>query len=107
MVDSGIGSGKYRRRHPPSSVVDIVFDCGGAPSSSNRGHCRRGIVVNLLLLPSQGGAPLDPDGVNVEDDDDRYRKHCATGMWALHRGMSTITTTPMRRRSQAGLRRRR
>jgi hypothetical protein len=41
-----------------------------------------------------------------EDDDNRSRQDCAMGMWALRRGTSTITTTPMRRRSQAGLRRR-
>ena len=41
---------------------------------------------------------------NDEDDDNRSRQDCATRMWALCRGTSTITTTPMQRRSQAGLR---
>jgi hypothetical protein len=42
---------------------------------------------------------------NDKDDDNRSRQDCTMGMWALHRGTSTITTTPMRQRSQAGLRR--
>ena len=42
-----------------------------------------------------------------EDDDNRSRQNCATGMRALRRGTSTIPTTPMRRRLQAGLRQRR
>jgi hypothetical protein len=42
-----------------------------------------------------------------EDDDNRSRQDCATGIWVLRRGTSTITTTPMRRRSQVGLRQRR
>ena len=45
------------------------------------------------------------DSDDDEDDDNRSRQDCTTGMWALHWGTSTITTTPMRRRSQVGLRR--
>jgi len=105
MLDSGIGGGKYRHRQPPSSAIDNVFDCGGAPSSSNRSCRRRDIAVSLLLLSSRGGAPLDSNGKDNKDDDDRYHLDCATGMWALRWGTSTITTTPMRWRLQAGLRR--
>jgi len=42
---------------------------------------------------------------NDEDDDNRSRQDCVTGMWALRRGMSTITTIPMWRCLQVGLRR--
>jgi len=31
-----------------------------------------------------------------DDDDNRSCQDCMTGMWALHRGTSTITTTTMR-----------
>ena len=36
ISDSGIGGGRYRYRHPPSTIVNNVFDCDGAPSSSDR-----------------------------------------------------------------------
>ena len=52
---------------------------------------------------SHRGSTADSD--KDEDNDNRSRQDCATGMWALCRRISTITTTPMRRRSQAGLRR--
>ena len=72
MLDSRIGGDKYPRRHPPSSIVDNVFDCGGAPSLSDRGRPHRGIVVSLPLSSSRGGAPLDPDGDDNEHDDYHY-----------------------------------
>jgi hypothetical protein len=118
MSDGGIGGCKYRRRRPPSSVVKDVFDYGGAPSLPDQGCRRRGLFVSLLLSSSRGGALLDPDGDDNKDededkdkdeddddgDDDRSRQDRATGMWALRWGMSPITTTPMLRRPQAGLR---
>ncbi len=48
----------------------------------------------------------DKDDDDKEGDDDHSRQDCATGMWALRQGTSTITMTPMRWRSQVGLRRR-
>jgi len=114
MSDGGIGSGKYRRRRPPSSVVEDVFNCGSAPPSSDRGRHRHGLVASLPPLSSHGGALLDPDGDDNEDEDDDEdegnddcsRQERATEMWALCWGTSTITKTPMLWRSQAGLRQR-
>ncbi len=79
----------------PSSVVNNVFDCGGAPSSSDCGcHCH-GLVISLPPLSLRGGTPLDPDGDgnDDEDDDDRSRQDHAMGIWVLCRGTSTITKT--------------
>ena len=70
MSDSGIGGGKYHRRHPPSSVVNDVFDCGGALSSSDRGRRHHGLVVSLPLLSMRGGALLDHNGDGDDDDDE-------------------------------------
>ena len=78
---------------PPSSVVDDIFNCGGAPSSSDCGcHCR-GLVVSLPPSSLRGGAPLNPNGNDDEDDDNRSHQDRVTGMWALHRGTSMITMT--------------
>ena len=84
MSDVGIGGGKNCCRHPPSSIVDNVFDCGGALSSSNHGRRCRGIIVSLPPSLSRGGAPLNPDGEDDnKDDDNRSLQDRATGMWAL------------------------
>ena len=49
-----------------------INDCGGAPSSSGRGHRRRDLVVSLppSSSSSRGGAPLNPDGNDNKDDDE-------------------------------------
>ena len=44
------------------------------------------------------------DSDDGKGDDNRSRQDCATGMWALRWGTSTITTTSMRRCLQVGLR---
>ena len=115
MSDGGIGRCKYRHRRPPFSVVEDVFDCGGAPSLSDHGCRCRGLVVSLPLLLLRGGALLDLNGNNNEDkdkdkdkdkgDDDRSCQDSVMGMRALRWGTSPITTTPMLRCPQAGLRR--
>ena len=91
--DGGIGGGKYCCHRPLSSVVNDVFDCGGAQSSSDRGRLRRGLVVSLPPSSLCGDGPLDPDGDDDEDNDDRSRQDRATGMWSLCRGTLTITMT--------------
>ena len=112
MSDGGIDGGKYCRRRPPSSVVKDVFNCSGAPSSSDHGRHPRGLAIALQCNPDGDGDEDeddddDDDDDEDEDDDDRSCQDRATGVWALCRGTSMITTTLIRRRSQAGLRRRR
>jgi len=116
MSDGGIDGGKYCRHRPPSSVlrppssvdIDNVFDCGGTPSSSNRGHRCRGLVVSLSLSSSCSGAPLDPDSNNDEDDDDRSRHDHATGSCNGNVGAPSGDVDDhddkLRQRLQAGLR---
>ena len=60
---------RYCCRHPLSSVVNDVFDGSSAPSSSDRGCCRRGLVISLPPLSLRSGAPPDPNGNNDKDND--------------------------------------
>ena len=103
-----------------SAVVDIAAFVLHPPSSKMFStaavlHHPPTAVVVAAVSSSRGGALLDPDSDDDgdedndddKDNDDRSHQDCATGMWALCWGMSTITMTPMRRRSRAGLRQRR
>ena len=82
MSDGSIGGGKYCRRCPlsPSSIIDDVFDCGGAPSWSDHGDCCRGLVISLFPSSLRGGAPFHPGSDDNKDDDDRSRQDRATGL---------------------------
>jgi len=78
-ADGGIGVCRYCRRHLSFSLVDDVFDDGGAPSSFDRGHRRRGLVVSLPPSSLRGGAPNgdynDEDkGDNDRDDNEEDNK---------------------------------
>jgi hypothetical protein len=70
-ADGVIGGCRYCRRRPLSSLIDNVFQGGGAPSSFDRGRRRRGLVVSLPLLSPRGGAPPDPDGDGDDNNEDQ------------------------------------
>jgi len=71
-ADGGIGSGgRYCRRHLLSSAVEDVFEVGGAPLSSNRGHCCCGLVLSLHPSSLFGGAPPNPGSNNDDENDNK------------------------------------
>jgi hypothetical protein len=62
--------GRFCRHHPSSSIVEDVFDCGGAPSSFDRGCCRQGLVVSLFPSSLRSSVPLNPDSDDNKDNDE-------------------------------------
>ncbi len=70
-ADGIIGGCRYRSRRPLSSLIDKVFDGGGAPSSFDRGRCCHGLVVSLPLPSPHSGAPPDPDGNGDDNNKDQ------------------------------------
>ena len=69
------------------------------------GRCNNQIEATVAAGGNNSHQRSTANRDDNKDDDNRSRQDCAMGMWALRRGTSMITTTPMRQRLQAGLRR--
>jgi hypothetical protein len=73
MADGCIGGDRYCRHPQSSSVVDNVFDGGGAPSLSDCSCCCYSFVISFPPSLSRGGALPDQDGKEDDEEDNNIK----------------------------------
>ena len=72
MADGCIGSDRYCRHRQSSSVVDNVFDGGGAPSLSDHSCCYS-FVISFPASLSRGSALPDQDDKEDDEEDNNIK----------------------------------
>jgi hypothetical protein len=103
--DGGGTTGYEVDDYDKGTMGDDDYDDDDGDNGDGTERCNNQIKATAAAGGNNSHRRSTAESDDNEDNDNCSRHNCATGMRALRRGTLKITTTPMRRHSQAGLRR--
>ncbi len=105
--DGGCTTGYEVDDYCEGAMGDDDYDDNDGDDGDGTERCNNQIEATAAAGGNNSHRRSTAESNDNKDDDNFSRHNCTTGMRALCRVTLKITTTPMQRRSQAGLRRRR